>query len=120
MEQAKQNIISRRPPLNKLDAFKLLEEFETNNKITARDFCVQHHMTHNSFYYWLKRYRNRHIDSSVSKGFVPLMMKTKSFLSASSPGCLFADNFINSNHSSILHMQNPIAHLSKFFVVGNY
>jgi hypothetical protein len=91
MEQAKQDTISRRPPLNKLEVFKLLEEFEINDKITARDFCAQHHMTHSSFYYWLKRYRNRHVDSSVSKGFVSLMVKTKSLSSTSSPGCLFAE-----------------------------
>jgi hypothetical protein len=89
--QAKQNVIARRPQLNKLEVFKLLEEFETDGKITATDFCDRHHMTHSSFYYWLKRYRNRHVDSSASKGFVPLMAKAKSFLSTSSPGYLFAE-----------------------------
>jgi hypothetical protein len=89
--QAKQNMITLRTQLKSQDVFKLLEEFETNGKITAREFCARHQMTHSKFYYWLKQYRNRHADSPVSKGFVPLVVKTKSFLSAPGTNCLFAE-----------------------------
>jgi hypothetical protein len=88
---AEQNVIERRRQLNREEVFKLLEEFETSDKLTAKNFCDRHQMTGSKFYYWLRRYRNRETDSSMSKGFVPLVVKTESFLSAPGPGCLFAE-----------------------------
>jgi hypothetical protein len=91
MEQAKQTTITRQPQLNRQEVFKLLEELEKNDNITAKDFCERHHIKHSSFYYWMKRYRNRDADRSMSKSFVPLMVKTRPFLSSSGPACLFAE-----------------------------
>jgi hypothetical protein len=88
---AKQNVNTRRAQLNREEVFKLLDEFEANDNITAKDFCGRHQMTNSSFYYWLKRYRNRDVDSSVSKGFVPLMVKKKSFSPTSVSASLFAE-----------------------------
>jgi hypothetical protein len=88
---AKQSLIERRRQPNREEVFKLLEEFETSDKLTAKSFCDQHQMTSSRFYYWLKRYRTQHVDSSASKGFVPLVVKTKSFPSAPVSGSLFAE-----------------------------
>jgi len=89
--QAKQNTITRRPQLNRQEVFKLLDEFKVADNISVRDFCDRQQMTSSTFYYWLKQYRNRNVDSSASKGFVPLVVKTKSFFSSPGSGSLFAE-----------------------------
>jgi hypothetical protein len=91
MEQAKQNIGERKPQLNREDTFRLMEEFEKNDKLCASRFCKQHGMTNGTFYYWIKRYRRRHSETTVSKGFIPLVVKTTSSYSTAGPGCLFAE-----------------------------
>jgi hypothetical protein len=91
MDQAKQNIRERKPQLNKEDTFRLMEEFEKNDKLSAKRFCEHHSMANNTFYYWLKRYRGRHSETAVSKGFIPLVVKTTSSYSTAGSSCLFAE-----------------------------
>jgi hypothetical protein len=91
MEQPKQDVRQRKLPLNRVDTFRLMEEFEKNDKLSAKRFCEQHSMANNTFYYWLKRYRERHSETAVSKGFIPLVVKTTSSYSTSGSSCLFAE-----------------------------
>ena len=91
MEQTKQDVRPRKPQLNQEHAFGLMEEFEKNDKLSAKLFCEQHSMANNTFYYWLKRYRKRHAETTVSKGFIPLVIKTTSSYSTASSSCLFAE-----------------------------
>jgi hypothetical protein len=91
MEQPKQDVRQRKPPLSREDTFRLMEEFEKRDKLSAKLFCKQHSMANNTFYYWLKRYRGRHSETAVSKGFIPLVVKTTSSYSTAGSSSLFAE-----------------------------
>lgn len=91
MEQANQNIRPRKSQLNQQEVFRIMEEFEKSDKLCARRFCEQHKMTKGNFYYWIKRYRKRQAGMAVTKGFIPLVVKTTSSFSSPGSWSLFAE-----------------------------
>ena len=51
---------------------KHIETWQTSN-LTQKDYCIQNDIPFNTFYYWLKRLRDK--EQTLSKGFVSLRIK---------------------------------------------
>jgi hypothetical protein len=65
--------IAQRPRIQRTEQeiFSLMEQFESSEGITVKEFCEMQEISNPTFYNWQKQYRNRHAEPK-DKGFMTL------------------------------------------------